>query len=131
MLLTPTYHVFDMYKVHQDAVKLPVYVESETVEGMAAVSASASEDNEGRIHISVTNIDVKNEAGVKVELRGLTVSPSAAVHGQVVSAENMTAHNTFDRPDTVKIKDFNGASITGGGLVLTIPPMAVVTVELA
>jgi alpha-N-arabinofuranosidase len=131
MLLTPTYHVFDMYKVHQDAVKLPVYVESETVNGMPLVSASASEDSDGRIHISLTNIDLKNAADVKIELRGLTLDSSAKISGQVVTAENMKVHNTFDQPDRIKIKDFKGASITGGGLAVTIPPMAVVTVELA
>jgi alpha-N-arabinofuranosidase len=61
MILTPTYHVFDMYKVHQDAVKLPVYIESETVDGIPAVSASASLDDEDKIHLSFTNIDPVNE----------------------------------------------------------------------
>jgi alpha-N-arabinofuranosidase len=131
MLLTPTYHVFDLYKVHQDAVKLPVYVESETSGGLPAVSASASEDGEGRIHVSLTNVDVKQEQKVKLELRGLTLSPSIKVKGQIVTAESMTAHNTFDKPDTVKAGDFGGASLSGGSLAVTLPPMSVVTLELA
>jgi alpha-N-arabinofuranosidase len=131
MLLTPTYHIFDMYKVHQDGVKLPVYVESEAVNGMPAISASASEDSQGRIHISLTNIDVKNEAEIKIELRGLTLGASTTVKGQVVTAEDMKAHNTFDQPERVSIKAFQGASIRSGGLAVTLPPMSVVTVELA
>jgi alpha-N-arabinofuranosidase len=130
LLLTPTYHVFDLYKVHQDAVKLPVYVESEASGGLPAVSASASEDDEGRIHVSLTNVDVKQEQEMKLELRGLTLSPSVKVKGWIVTAETMTAHNTFDKPDTVKVGDFSSASVSRGSLAVTLPPMSVVTLEL-
>jgi alpha-N-arabinofuranosidase len=132
MLLTPTYHVFDLYKVHQDAVKLPVYVESETSGAVPAISASASEDGEGRIHVSLTNVDVKQEQSVKIELRGATLSPSIKVLGRIVTAEKMTAHNTFDNPDTVKVRDFGAVLVVSSDvLVVTLPPMSVVTVELA
>jgi alpha-N-arabinofuranosidase len=131
MILTPTYHVFDLYKVHQDAVKLPVYVESETAGGLPAVSASASEDEEGRIHVSLTNIDVQNGQKVKLELRGLTLSPSVQAKGRIVTSDNMTDHNTFDRPDVVKAKDFNPPEVSGGGLSVELPPMSVVTLELS
>jgi alpha-N-arabinofuranosidase len=131
MILTPTYHVFDLYKVHQDAVKLPVYTESETAGGLPAVSASVSEDEGVRIHVSLTNGDVKNEQEVKLELRGLTLSPSIQVKGRIVTSDNMTDHNTFDRPDLVKAKDFNAALVSGGRLSVTLPPMSVVTLELA
>jgi alpha-N-arabinofuranosidase len=43
----------------------------------------------------------------------------------------MTDHNTFDKPDTVKVKNFSTLSVSGGNLVLTLPPMSVVTIELA
>jgi alpha-N-arabinofuranosidase len=131
MILTPTYHVFDLYKVHQDAVKLPVYVESDPSGGLPAVSASASENGEGKIHVSFANVDVKKEQEVKLELRGMTLSQSIKVKGQIVTAEDMTAHNTFDKPDAVAVENFSGASISGGRLAVTLPPMSVVTVELA
>jgi alpha-N-arabinofuranosidase len=131
MILTPTYHVFDMYQVHQDAMKLPVYVESESAAGMPALSASVSEDENRKIHISLTNIDPAKEQDLKIDLRGCTISPSVKLSGKIISAENMGDHNTFEKPDTVKIADFNGASLVPGGLELKMPPMSVVTVELA
>jgi alpha-N-arabinofuranosidase len=131
MILTPTYHVFDLYKVHQDAVKLPVYVESGTLSNMPVVSASASEDDDGRIHISLTNVDLKKEQEVKVELRGLTLSPSVKVKGQIVTSGNMADHNTFDKPDAVKVENFSAPPVSGRGLTVTLPPMSVVTLELA
>jgi alpha-N-arabinofuranosidase len=131
MILTPTYHVFDMYKVHQDAVKLPVHVESDEVKGMPAVSASASEDKGGKIHVSLTNIDPEKERTVKIELRGCTLSPSLKVKGQIITSGNMTAHNTFDQPDAVTLQDFASAAISGATLTVELPPKSVVTVELA
>jgi alpha-N-arabinofuranosidase len=131
MILTPTYHVFDLYKVHQDAVKLPVYAESETAGGLPAISASISGDEGGRIHVSLTNVDVKNEQEVKLELRGLILSPSVNVKGKIITSDNMTDHNTFDRPDVVKAEDFDAARVSGGRLFVALPPMSVVTLELA
>jgi alpha-N-arabinofuranosidase len=131
MILTPTYHVFDLYQVHQDAVKLPVYVESEDIRGMPVISASASQDEDNRIHVSLTNIDTAKAQRVKVELRGVTVSPAVKVSGRIVTALNMAAHNTFDRPDEVTVKDLPGLAVSGGSLNLELPPMSVVTVELA
>jgi alpha-N-arabinofuranosidase len=127
MVLTPTYHIFDMYKVHQDAVKLPVYVESESVQGIPAVSASASEDDEGRIHVSFTNIDPRNEKTISLELRGLQAK---SVTGQILTSEIMTDHNTFEQPDTVNLRVFTGAVVTGSQVAVTLPPTSVVTLEL-
>jgi alpha-N-arabinofuranosidase len=130
MILTPTYHVFDLYKVHHNAVRLPVYVESDAVEGLPAVSASASQDDTNRIHISLVNIDTKKTQAVTVDLRGATVSPTITARGNIVTAGNMAAHNRFDNPDAVVAKDFSGATISGGSLHVELPPMSVVTVAL-
>jgi alpha-N-arabinofuranosidase len=130
MILTPTYHVFDMYKVHQDAVKLPVYLESDTAGGLPAVSASASMDGENRIHVSLTNIDPAREQAVQIELRGCVLSPSVKVGGRIITAENMQDHNTFTRPDAVTLTDFSGASLSRGVLRVELPSKSVVTVEL-
>jgi alpha-N-arabinofuranosidase len=130
MILTPTYHVFDMYKVHQDAVKLPVYVESETVGGVAAVSASASIDNEDKIHISLTNADAVKERSVAVEMRGWNVGASTTVKGQIVTSGKMQDHNTFAQSDAVTLKDFSGATVSRSTLNVELPPRSVVTLEL-
>jgi alpha-N-arabinofuranosidase len=132
MVLTPTYHVFDMYQVHQDALLLPLHVESdEAANGLPAISASASEDGAGSIHISLANADPAKEQAVSLELRGFSLSASAKISGSSITADTMQAHNTFEKPGAVALKLFNGATVSGGKLVLTLPPMSVVTVELA
>ncbi|MDR1024099.1 MAG: alpha-N-arabinofuranosidase [Treponema sp.] len=130
IVLTPTYHAFDMYKVHQDAVKLPVYVESETSGSVPALSASASLDDNGKIHLSLTNIDPVKEQSVKIELRGCVVSPSVKVKGQIITSEKLQDHNTFEKPDAVMLKDFSEAVVSGGVVTVDLPPKSVVTLEL-
>jgi alpha-N-arabinofuranosidase len=130
MILTPTYHAFDMYKVHQDAVKLPVYVESGEVNGIPVISASASMDDQNRIHLSLTNVDPAHEQNLCVELRGVTVSPSVKISGTIITSEHIQDHNTFDDANNVTLKEFTGASVSGSTLNVALPAKSVVTVRL-
>jgi alpha-N-arabinofuranosidase len=130
MVLTPTYHAFDMYKVHQDAVKLPVYVESEPVRGIPAISASASLDNSNRIHLSMTNIDLVKEQELTVELRGLTISPSVKISGNIITTEHIQDYNTFGDDGKVILKKFNGTSLSGTVIKVVLPTKSLVTLEL-
>lgn len=132
MVLTPTYHVFEMFKVHQDAARLDLELFSEPyVHGDAAIpklNASASRDGEGRIHVTVCNLDHANGASFEVDLRGIDGVKS--VTGRVLTADNMQAHNTFDEPDAVKPVPFNGAKVEGGQLVAELPAKSVVLLTL-
>jgi alpha-N-arabinofuranosidase len=131
MALTPTYHVFDMYKVHQEALKLPVHVESENCSvgfgSIPVLSASASEDDEGKIHVSMTNIDPANERMVQLELRG--ISPKS-VTGNVIRSEKMHDHNTFKDSDKVHIKDFADFAISRNIVSVKMPSKSIITLEI-
>jgi alpha-N-arabinofuranosidase len=131
MVLTPTYHVFDMYQVHQDALKLPVHVESENCalgfSSIPSISASASEDENGKIHVSITNIDPMNEKTVQLELRG--VSPKS-VTGKVITSGNMQDHNTFENANKVGIKGFSEAVISRSRINIKLPSKSVTTLEI-
>jgi len=131
MILTPTYHVFDMYKVHQDAELLPITLESGEYrfgeESIPQVSASASMDAEGKIHISICNLSHADPADIDCSLRGST---AAKVSGTILTAPVMNAHNTFQDPERIKPEAFNGASIKDGALKATLPPMSVVVLTV-
>ena len=75
ILLTPTYHIYNMYKVHHDAILLPLTLESPDYmlgsESLKAISASASMDEEGRIHLSLVNIDPHKPIDLQIALKGL------------------------------------------------------------
>jgi len=131
MIVTPTYWVFDLYKVHQDATLLPLDIKSDayTFDGQSvpAVSASASKDRDGRIHISLVNLDPNRGRTVRVEIRGQQVS---SVSGRILTAATMQAHNTFDQPDAVQLVDFREGRLSRGILTLDLPSKSVVVVEL-
>ncbi|MDF2673514.1 MAG: alpha-N-arabinofuranosidase [Clostridiales bacterium] len=131
MILTPTYHAFNMYKVHQDAELLELDIKSPEYsienESLPQVTATASVDSEGKIHISFCNLSPKETAEVECELRGTDM---ADVTGTVLTSDRINALNTFEDPERVTIKDFNGAAITGSKLKATLPAMSVVTLEV-
>ena len=63
MVLTPTYHVFDMYKVHQDAVMIPISLETDSIDTdqgrIPALHISSSLDKDGKIHITACNLNAE------------------------------------------------------------------------
>jgi len=131
MILTPTYHVFEMYKVHHDATMLPIDLECGDYqfggEKVPAVDVSASKDKSGKIHISLCNLDPVNPADVDCKLPG--VEP-ANVSGRVLTADDMTAHNTFDKPETVKPAVFDDFSLRDDMLTVKLPAKSVVVLEI-
>ncbi|QJW91189.1 alpha-N-arabinofuranosidase [Spirosoma taeanense] len=131
MLLTPTYHVLEMYNVHQDATLLPVDIKTDDYEvgqeKLPAVSASASRDKAGKVHISLVNIDAGKPQVVTVGLNGLKASN---VTGRVLASAKVQDYNTFDNPNKVKPVAFNGAKLNGDNLTVTLPPASVVVLEL-
>jgi alpha-N-arabinofuranosidase len=131
MILTPTYHVFEMYTVHHDAKLLPTEVQSADYQSGSAklpqVSASASRDQAGRIHVTLCNLDPQHAAEVACDLQGAKV---AQVSGRILTAPAMNAHNTFEKPETLKPAEFAGARIAAGGFAATLPAKSVVVLEL-
>jgi len=109
MILTPTYHVFDLYKVHQDAKMLPVkftspdYVLGE--QSLPALNVSASRDSSGVVHITLVNIDPSKSITLTTTLNQVKWS---SVTGQILTSAKITDINTFDKPNTVTIVNLTG-----------------------
>jgi alpha-N-arabinofuranosidase len=131
MLLTPTYHVFDLYKVHQDAKYLPIQLKSPELENggnkIPAVNVSASIDSNKVIHISLVNLDPNKKVNIRTQLKGLNWS---TVSGQILNSEKLTDINTFQNPNKLKIASFAGASKQGEELVADLPAHSVVVLTL-
>jgi alpha-L-arabinofuranosidase len=132
MILTPTYHVFEMYKVHQDAALIPTEVSAPpyTLDGKSipSLSVSASRDSAGRIHISIVNLDPDHPADVSTTLKGLA---ARKVTGRILTADAIDAHNTFDHPSAVQPADFSGFDLEPAGLLLHLPAKSVVVLEIS
>ena len=131
MLLTPTYHVLEMYNVHQDATMLPVDVKSDDYEvekdKLPAVSVSASRDKAGKVHVSFVNIDPNKAQEISITMKGFQAK---SVTGRVLTSAKVQDYNTFENPAKIKPVAFTGAKLTGDNLTVTLPPVSVVVLEI-
>lgn len=134
MVLTPTYHVFDLYKVHHDAELLELQLDAGTYkygdQEIPALSATASRDAEGNVHISFCNLDHVNGQSVSLDLRGIEDGEMGAVSGQVLTSDALDAHNTFDEPERIAPQAFHGFRREGSRLVVDLPSKSVVVLRL-
>jgi len=132
MLLTPTYHVFELYKDHRDATSLPIRLDSTDYrwegESIPQLSASASRDQAGVVHLTLCNLHPRQDAELSLILHGFT---ARAISGRVLSAATMQAHNTFTAPDAVRPAPFTAAQVHPDGQVtVTLPAKSVVSMAL-
>ena len=131
MVLTPTYYVFKMYRVHQGATLIPADLSTPEYRmdqsSVPSLSASASRDKDGRLHLSLVNLDPNRSAEITTQVAGSTVR---SITGEVLTASAMNAMNTFDNPNAVKPAPFDGYKIQDSHVTLTIPPKSVVVLEL-
>jgi alpha-N-arabinofuranosidase len=130
MITTPTYHVFDLYKVHHDAKLIPIQFQSpDYVNGdqkIPALSIAASKDSVGAVHISLVNIDATKPISIQTTIDG----NYKTVTGQILTSDKINDYNSFDQPNKVVIKSFNGAKLNGNKLTVDLPAKSVVVIEL-
>ena len=126
LIKTPTYHVFDLYQVHQDATLLPTrlrtvdYAFEERT--LPVLNASASKDIDGAVHISLCNIHPTQPQPLTIHLRG---ADGGTITGRTLTAPVIRAHNTGDAPETVRIQDFSGAQWKDGAISVELPARSV------
>lgn len=126
MVLTPTYHVFAMYKPFQGATPYALtldnaaYVEGKTT--LPMVSASAALGRDGKLWLALANLDPRRAANVGTGLKG-------RAKGQILTGPALDTHNSFDQPNTIAPRGFD-AGKTGQPLLVTLPPKSVVVLAL-
>ena len=131
MILTPSYHAFKMYVPFQGATVLPLEMQDVPeyqlgLVSIPAVSSTAARGVDGKIYIAMVNVDPWKVRKVKVGLSGMEVTGAV---GQVLTAEVMDAHNTFDEPEAIAPSAYSAAA-EDGELVLEIPAKAVIVVSV-
>ncbi|GAA4804499.1 alpha-L-arabinofuranosidase C-terminal domain-containing protein [Olivibacter ginsenosidimutans] len=131
MLMTPTYHVLEMYKIHQDAKLIPIQLTSNDLtfgqEKIPAVSAAASITTNGKTHVSLVNIDPKKEQKITIDLADKRYG---TVHGRLLTSKKLRDFNSFEKPAYIKPREFNEAQLKGNQLSLNLPPFSVVVLTL-
>ncbi|WP_162011709.1 alpha-N-arabinofuranosidase [Streptococcus sp. S784/96/1] len=120
MVKTPSYHVFDLYKVHQDAELVASYGDS-----AEPLSYTVSQ-KDGIVSVSLCNYALTEEQTVEVD----GILGDIIKEARYITAEKMDDYNDFDHPETIVIKEFEGASLRDGRLTVTLPPMSVATIQI-
>jgi len=133
MVLTPTYQVFKMYNVHQNATLLPSTLTCEQYklgnDQIPAISSSSSVDKNGKIHVTLSNLNPAKEIKLEINLTGKGFKKINS--GTVLTAPAFNSVNTFDKPETVSPVAFkNGKKISDNKLEVSIPSKSVVVLEL-
>jgi alpha-N-arabinofuranosidase len=127
MVLTPTYHVFDMYQPFMGATPYPAAVSGpDYIQGnnhLPMVDVSAAQTKDGKLVLSIVNTNPDHAVQVVTNLTG-------SAHGRILTAFAMDAHNSFDAPDMVHPLAFQ-SSTQDGKMSFDMPSksVAVVTVD--
>lgn len=131
MVLTPTYHVFDLYQPHMDATLLPNNLQSPLYtfagENLNALSVSCSADKNGKISITLVNLDPNNDIKITCRTDG---KEAKKVSGKYITSAKITDHNSFDTPNVVAAKEFSGAKISKGLIEAVLPSKSVVLLQV-
>jgi alpha-N-arabinofuranosidase len=127
MVLTPTYHVFEMNRGHHDATALAAHVlhAPAAADDVPGLSVSASTRDDGAL-VSLSNLSWDAPLEVEVDLRGRSASVRRA---RVLTGEDASSHNTPETPDAVAPAALE-TSLQDGVLSVTLPPHSFATVEL-
>ncbi len=132
MVLTPTYHVFHMYKHHQDATLVESWLEGASEIGLEEgemvpdIQESVSVDKDGVLTVTLNNLSLVENKEIEIIL----MESVAVVTEAVLLHENMQAYNTFDCPETVKEEAFTDYAATEKGIKLRIPPCSVLMLRI-
>ncbi len=125
MLLTPTYHIFKMYKSHAENTLLGSYITTDYLEEhkeTPVLTESASVNAAGEIVSTISNASLTEKAEIKCQIADFTVS---SVVAEIVTGD-VRNYNTFENKEIVKTEEFTDFTLTADGFIANVPPCSVV-----
>ena len=145
MVLTPTYHVFEMYTPFMEATYLPVDLPTEVMAVSKAyfkekedakdagyrpcpmLSASAAKTVDGSIVLAVTNVSLDKDQTIDFNIAGFQAK---SVSGRILTSKNVADYNDFQHPDVVAPKDFKDAKLNKGVVTVKVPAKSIVVLNI-
>lgn len=145
MVLTPTYHVFEMYKPFQNATYLPTDIKCENMtvrhemneavnsnkengfRRLPIVSATAAKKDDGTIVISVTNVSLDKKKEIEINVDGAKMK---SMNGRILTCKNISDYNDFDHPERVKPETFKDVKVKKNSLKFKIPAKSIIVLEV-
>lgn len=132
MIKTPTYHVFHMYRHHQGAQLLASELSDVSEIGVdewkvPAVNESVSR-KDGIITITLNNLSATEENRLEITLT--EKNAYELVEANIVTADDVHTHNTFEAPENLTETKFTALQINGNHLTVTLPAASVVEIRI-
>ncbi|MGN1106850.1 MAG: alpha-L-arabinofuranosidase C-terminal domain-containing protein, partial [Huintestinicola sp.] len=127
LVKTPTYHVFDLFKEHQDGELVYCFAENEYVGGkdrIPLISSSASV-KDGVMTLTLANCSLEDSAEISCDIRGFECTEASA---RILTAEVHT-YNDFDAPDRLAPAEYP-VKLENGVLTAELPACSVVSVTI-
>lgn len=126
LLKTPTYHIFDMYKTHQDSELLYSFTENCEANGVPLVSQSVSMKKNGNITMTFANSALDEDFEIDCDIVGFTPKNASAR----ILTNDVRAYNDFVNGEKIKPSE-HSAEITNSGVKFMLPKCSVVSVILS
>lgn len=126
MVKTPTYHVFNMFKTHQDSDLVYSFCENEKVSDkeIPAISQSVSV-RDGKMTITLANCSLDEEYEISCAINGFAATKAAA---EILDAD-VHAYNDFEDGSKVAPKAYE-VKLDNGEVTVKMPACSVVSVVL-
>ncbi len=128
MVLTPTYHVFKMYKDHQENTLVGSYITTDEIDSandkkkFPQLLESASVDENGNIYSTITNTSATKSAKIKCQIADTKVK---SIKAEILTGD-IHDKNDFENADAVKTVNFSDFRQLKDGFTATIPACSVV-----
>ena len=129
MVLTPTYFVFKMYSVHQDATLVPMNQKTGdySFDGKKVPNIySSASTKDGVLSVTMVNLNPNNSEPVEINITGNDYSSASS---QIITAENMNDYNDFGQQEKVSLKEMKINNPKDNKLTVTVPAKSVVLVQ--
>lgn len=125
MLLTPTYHVFKMFKSHAENMLLGSFITTGFLDENSKtpiLTESASVDGNGTVISTVSNASLSESCEIKCQIADSEVS---FVKAEILSG-NARDYNTFENSGKVATREFTDFVLTADGFIAKLPPCSIV-----
>ncbi|MFK7733415.1 MAG: alpha-N-arabinofuranosidase [Pseudomonadales bacterium] len=126
MLVTPSYHAFQLYAPFQNATRLTatlVNVENYSLDSfsLSTLYVTAARGVDDNIYLGIINTNPNQAYPLSIQLND---KPAASLEGRQLTADTMDAHNTFEQPETISPKAIAAQSIEAK-LEINIPAKSI------
>lgn len=127
LVKTPTYHVFDLYKAHQNGTAVYCYTDpvKAAENGKAPMVSASASVKDGVMTVTLANCSLSETADVSAALCHFSCTQAKA---RILCADTH-AFNDFDHQEDVVIQPCT-AELDSDGLHVILPPCSVVAVTL-